>query len=114
MKLREETILIHENQTLNHNTVLISMALEGGHCPHFKLVGGGGGGGHVPLVPPCFRHQCIPVRTKKMLGRLNSSLASRALILQVRKIFATDMYIVCMQVHQCREVRESMNRVFLR
>ena len=36
-------------------TVLISMALEGAgsHCPHFKLVGGGG---HVPLVPPCFRH----------------------------------------------------------
>ena len=29
-------------------TVLISLALEGGHCPHFKLVGGG----HVPLVPP--------------------------------------------------------------
>ena len=37
-------------------TVLISMALEGGHCPHFKLVGGGG---HVPLVPPCFRHLCF-------------------------------------------------------
>ena len=35
-------------------TVLISMALEGGGpLPPLQA---GWGGGHVPLVPPCFRH----------------------------------------------------------
>ena len=35
-------------------TVLISMALEGGAtAPTSSWLGGGG---HVPLVPPCFRH----------------------------------------------------------
>ena len=35
-------------------TVLISLALEGGHCPHFKLVGGARAPG-----APCFRHLCV-------------------------------------------------------
>ena len=53
MKLREETILIHEIQTLNHNTVLISMALEGGALS--PLQAGWGGGVRAPgapLLPP--------------------------------------------------------------
>ena len=48
MKLREETILIHEIQTLNHNTVLISMALEGGALPPLQA----GWGGTCPWCPP--------------------------------------------------------------
>ena len=49
--------LIHDTGLyIVNNAVLINMALEGGHCPHFKLVGGGGGGGGgtcpwYPLLP---------------------------------------------------------------
>ena len=51
MKLREETILIHEIQTLNHNTVLISMALEGEALPPLHA-GWGARAPGAPLLPP--------------------------------------------------------------
>ena len=37
------------NLSFDPVTVLISMALEGGYCPHFKPVGGGGA---CPWCPP--------------------------------------------------------------
>ena len=36
---------------------MASVALEGGHCPYFGMVGG-----HVPLMPPCFLHLSIDVK----------------------------------------------------
>ena len=52
MKLREETILIHEIQTLNPNIVLISMALEGGALPPLQAGWGGARAPGAPLLPP--------------------------------------------------------------